>query len=88
MVKYVATSSQISAELGGNSVILHTDVSEYFGLNEVGSSVWSMILEQPRSISELVNEITELYDVDYEQCYIDVNALIQKLQEESLVETR
>ena len=88
MVKYVATPNQISAELGKSSVILQTDISEYFGLNEVGSHVWSMLLQQPKSISELVSKITDLYEVDYEQCYNDVKALIEQLQQKSLVETR
>ena len=88
MVKYVATPNQISAELGENSVILQTDISEYFGLNEVGSYVWSMLLEQPKSIAELVSKVTDIYEVSHEECYNDVKTLIEKLHQEALVETR
>lgn len=86
MIKYFATSNQISADLTGNTVILQTEVSEYFGLNEVGTRIWAMLQLEPQTISDLVRNITDVYEVDDEQCQKDVEAIIERLQQESLVE--
>ena len=43
----------------------------YFGLNPIATRIWDLI-EQPRSIAELIEIITAEYEVTDEQCAADV----------------
>ncbi|WP_366918539.1 lasso peptide biosynthesis PqqD family chaperone [Acaryochloris sp. IP29b_bin.148] len=83
----VATSEQVSSDLAGESVILNLKTGMYFGLNEVGASVWTL-LQQPRSVQEICDQILNEYEVDSEQCQQDVLKLLQELIESELIEIK
>jgi hypothetical protein len=83
----VASQQQVSCALGGEAAILNTQNSVYYGMNEVGASVWEL-LKAPRRVSELRDEILREYDVDEERCERDVLALLEKLRSEGLIEVR
>jgi hypothetical protein len=78
---------QVSCEVHGETVILHFDSGDYFGLNEVGTLVWKTI-EQPRSVSDLREAILHEYDVEPEQCERDLLGLLGELHQRGLIEIR
>lgn len=88
MTRYFVPSNLISADLNGSAVILQTDISEYFGLNEVGARVWAMLRERPQTVSELAVIIADLYEIRYDQCRSDIELLMDKLLREKLVEAQ
>jgi Coenzyme PQQ synthesis protein D (PqqD) len=83
----VATDSQVSTALGAETVILHFDKGSYFGLNEVGTAIWGR-LHEPHMVSELCDAILAEYEVEPQRCQQDVLRLLEKLQDEGLIEVR
>jgi Coenzyme PQQ synthesis protein D (PqqD) len=75
----------VSCELDGETAILNVQSGDYYGLDEVGASVWRMI-SQPHTVAEIIREITSEYDVDLAQCEGDLISLISKLAAHGLVE--
>ena len=77
----------MSCEVNGETVILHFDSGNYFGLNDVGTLVWKMI-QQPRSVSEVRDAILSEYEVDADQCERELLDLLGELRERGLIEVR
>lgn len=83
-VRFVVTTEQVSCELGGEAVILHTGRGIYFGLNEVGADIWNL-LQQPRAVPEICEAITQSYAVSPQDCERDVCDLLKQLSEAGLI---
>ncbi|NJK41360.1 MAG: lasso peptide biosynthesis PqqD family chaperone [Acaryochloridaceae cyanobacterium SU_2_1] len=83
----VATSEQVSSDLAGESVILNLKTGMYFGLNEVGASIWNL-LKEPRLVSDILALIQQDYEVQASQCEQDVLALLQELMASELIEIK
>ncbi len=81
----VATKDQVSADLDGESVILSLKSGVYYGLDPVGATVWGLI-QEPKSLSEVLDAVLQEYDVEPERCQRDLLALLQDLAEKDLVE--
>ncbi|MBV8357732.1 MAG: PqqD family protein [Deltaproteobacteria bacterium] len=75
----------VSCELDGETAILNVKSGDYYGLDEVGASVWRM-MSQPHTVAEIIREITYQYDVDPAQCEGDLISLIGKLASHGLIE--
>lgn len=74
----VASTEQISSDLGGEAVILNLKSGVYHGLNEVGASVWSLI-QEPHTVSDIKQTLLSEYEVEAEQCQNDLMALLEGL---------
>lgn len=83
----VATPEQVSSDLAGESVILNLKTGMYFGLNEVGASVWNL-LQQPRSVKDICDQILDQYEVESDQCEQDVLRLLNEMVESDLIEIK
>ncbi|NJM75617.1 MAG: lasso peptide biosynthesis PqqD family chaperone [Acaryochloridaceae cyanobacterium RU_4_10] len=83
----VASPDQVSSDLAGESVILNLKSGTYFGLNEVGSSIWQLI-QEPKAVCDICNAILEEYEVDAQTCESEVQALLEDLLAAQLVEIR
>lgn len=80
------SAEQVSAELEGEAVVLNLKDGVYFGLNPVGTRVWSLLKEAPQSLAELRQTILAEYDVGYEQCDSDLRSLLDALREHGLID--
>ena len=81
----IATSDDlVSSDMDGEIVMMSVDKGEYYGLDETGSRVWTL-LETPRQVSELCEILAGEFDVEQEQCERDVLAFLNELAEEELV---
>jgi hypothetical protein len=81
----VVTKDQVYCDLGGESVILGLKAGAYYGLNATGSFIWQLI-QRPRQLKEVRDQILNEYQVEPERCEQDLLALIQKLVNRGLVE--
>jgi hypothetical protein len=81
----VATSEQVSCELGDESVILNMNNSSYYGMDPVGSSVWKLLQQQQRSVAELRDAVLGEYDVESDRCERDLLALLEQMRGEGLI---
>jgi hypothetical protein len=82
--RVVAVKEQVSCSVGGESVILNVKDGVYYGLNEVGSRVWTLV-QEPRTILEIRDQLLEAYDVDPEACLKDLLVLLHRLEQWNLV---
>ncbi len=71
-------------ELDGEAVLLDLKSQQYFGLNEIGTRVWTA-LQQGEELSALVEEIVGSYDAQAEQVRVDIDQLINELQSANLI---
>jgi hypothetical protein len=79
------TGDAVSCEVDGQATILNIRTGNYFGLDDVGAAVWR-IMSLPRTVAEIVQEITNEYDVEVAQCENDLVSLLSELARHGLVE--
>jgi len=79
------TPEQVSAELDGEAVLLNLKNGVYFGLNPVGTRVWSLLKEGPKRVAELRQAILDEYDVGFQECDDDLRSLLTSLDEHGLI---
>lgn len=71
-------------ELDGEAVLLNLDTEYYFGLDRVGTRIFT-VLTTARSIREGLEKLLQEYDVADEKLRHDVADLIEKLMQHGLV---
>jgi hypothetical protein len=72
-------------ELSGESVLLDLASGTYFGLNEVGTRLWSL-LSQDSSLENAIEALQREFEVSPEQLRSDQQKLLGELQAKGLVE--
>ena len=82
--RVVVSDEQVHTSLGDEAVILGLGDGVYYGLDAVGARVWSL-LATPRQVSEIVDVVTEEFDVGREGCAHDVLELLGELAERRLI---
>ena len=80
-----AVKDQVSCTLDGEAVVLHTASGTYFGLNEVGCRVWS-IIQHPRSLEEILSELLDEYQVDRACLESDLDEWLRKMTDAGLIQ--
>jgi hypothetical protein len=74
-------------ELSGETVLLELSRGVYYGLDEVGTRIWSLLADG-RSLEETVDVLVEEYDVDRARGAADVLRLVGELEARRLLEIR
>jgi hypothetical protein len=74
-------------ELAGESVLLNLKNEHYFGLDDVGTSMWKSLTAAPNIAAAHQALLTE-FDVDAEQLRDDLKRLVEQLVEHGLAEIR
>jgi len=77
--------SVVAAEVDQQAVLLHVDTGVYYGLDEVGARIWSL-LAKGQSTSIILTTLIEEYDVDPAEVHHDVSAFIDRLLELGLAQ--
>jgi Coenzyme PQQ synthesis protein D (PqqD) len=75
----------LEAEVDGELVALHVDRGTCYGFNSTATKVWALI-EQPKRLSQLQDELLAEYDIDPETCRRQLNELLAELEADELVE--
>ena len=81
----VAAKDQVSSDLGGEVAILDLKSGTYYGLDNVGAHVWSLI-QEPRTVVEIRDTIVSEYEVEPDRCERDLITLLQRLADKRLIE--
>jgi hypothetical protein len=71
--------------IDGESVLLNLKTESYFGLDDVGTRMWQ-VLTASASIAAARDTLVAEYDSDPERIQHDLEALIEKLVEQGLLE--
>lgn len=80
-----AVPTAVSADLEGEAVVLDTAAGEYYGFNEVGSFIWTL-LQEPMTFAELIDALLDEYGVDRDRCEAEVRDLLGQMMEKNLLE--
>ncbi len=78
------SSDVLSQEVNGETVLLDLEGESYFGLNEVGTRIWQLLLAKV-SLAEALETLTDEYDVGREQLEADLTELLAKLMKAKLI---
>jgi hypothetical protein len=81
---FTASPKVLARVLDGEAVLLDLGGGNYFGLNEVGTTLWSAI-ESGATLEELVAKVVATYDVSFEVARADVASLLDELRAQGLV---
>jgi len=84
--RYRAIKEHLLSELNDEAVILSLKNGKYYGLNSVGFTVWTNVLEAA-TLSEIEAAVMNEYDVDEETCRREVSLFLKQMLSEELVET-
>jgi hypothetical protein len=68
-------------------VILNLRDGVYYGLEDVGARLWSL-LQRPITVAAIRDALVAEYDVEPARCGRDVRALLQNLAARGLIEVR
>ncbi len=82
--KFSASPNVLLQDLGNEAVLLNLQPEEYFGLDDVGSSIWYALTEKP-SVQAAIDYLIAEYDVDSQQFQHDVEDLIEQLLAHELI---
>ena len=80
-----AARDQVSCDVQGEVVILGLADGIYYGLDEVGARVWSL-MDTARTVGELRDALTTEYQVDAATAEHDLRALLTELVTRGLVD--
>lgn len=75
----------MTADMNGSAVMMDIMSGKYYNLGEVGGRIWEL-LEQPMTVTALVEKLTAEYDVSAERCRTDMEPFLMKLLERGLLE--
>ena len=74
----------LSRRAAGETVLLSLESEEYYGLDEVGNSLWELI-ELGTTFGDAVANVASEYAVDVDTLVADFQALLEDLIEANLV---
>lgn len=74
----------VAADMDGETVMMRIESGKYFGLDSVGSRIWSLIAE-PRRVSQVIDKLLGEYEVERRQCREETMEFLHHLIAEGLV---
>jgi hypothetical protein len=84
MSRFEASDHVVQCELAGEAVLLDTQEGLYFGLDEIGTKIWSMATSGLTE-AEVCDCIEAEYDVQRRHLEMDVRRLLSELSERRLL---
>jgi hypothetical protein len=87
--RFVKDNQSVTRSIAGETIIVPvrsgvSDLNSIYSLNEVGTAIWQLIDGQ-RTAEQIIEAISDEYDVDAEQAAKDVFEYLGKLEAEGLV---
>jgi Coenzyme PQQ synthesis protein D (PqqD) len=83
--RVVVPENVLVRELSGEAVLLNLDSEMYFGLDEIGYRVWTVVTASD-SIGAAYEQLLSEYEVEPEQLRESLDALIGECTEHGLLE--
>lgn len=74
----------LAAPVQDRLLMLSVEQGSYFEFSPVTRRIWEL-LEEPRSLSDLVARLVSEYEVDPETCRTEVRAVVERLVVEGLI---
>ena len=74
----------LEAEVDGEIVALHIESGKCYGMNEVSSRIWSMLVT-PHRVGDIQTALLKQYAVGETECREQVALLLAQLESEDLI---
>ena len=87
MTRVAIPETVLFRDLDGEAVILATDSGKYFGLNEVGTRMWTL-LQQYGEVEAACRALLSEYEVEETRLREDLTRFVDTLAARGLVELR
>ena len=75
----------VAREVGGEMVLLDLASGQYFGLDPVGTRIWELLSDSPRSLNQLCDTIEAEFDAPRDRIERDLLALAVQLSDQDLI---
>ncbi len=79
------STNTLSREVQGETVLLQLDSGEYFGLDEIGTRIWQLIVETG-DLERVRDTLLDEYDADPAVLAADVTRLVDELTARQLID--
>ena len=83
--RITASADVLVQEIDGQSALLNLKTERYFGLDDVGTEIWKAVTSAG-TVAEAIERLLDVYDVDADTLRADVLALLQRLEENGLIQ--
>lgn len=84
MTIFKAAAGIAETKIGEDTVLLHLESGEYFGLNEVGSFIWRL-LKEGMDVNTIASTIADSFSSDLASITKDVGEILDQLVAENLI---
>ena len=74
----------IFSRIDDEVVMMSVESGEYYGLNPVASRIWEL-LEKPHTLANLIDILTNEFDIDEQACRRDVETFLKQMTEKNLI---
>ncbi|RYL92703.1 lasso peptide biosynthesis PqqD family chaperone [Sporolactobacillus sp. THM7-4] len=78
------SQGNVASDMDGEKVMLSISSGKYYNLGKVGGAIWDLI-QNPISVADLIQSLTQRYDVAPESCRRDVISFLNDLKAEGLI---
>ena len=82
--KVIISPEVLFQEVSGEIVLLDLASESYFGLDEIGARIWTLLNEE-KAVGQILEVLLEEYEVDRATLEKDVNELLENLLEAGLI---
>ncbi|MEN3340510.1 MAG: hypothetical protein V7647_4186 [Acidobacteriota bacterium] len=83
--RIVASRDQVSCNLADEAAIVNLKNGVYYGLDPVGTRIWS-VLREPITFAEIRNALLTDFDVEPQALESDIRDFLGQLAEQGLIE--
>lgn len=84
-MRYIRSEKALATPVDDELVMFDGESGKYYGLNEVATAIWER-LAQPHTVDELVESLTNEFDVAPERCREELETFIPHLLKRGLIE--
>jgi hypothetical protein len=81
----VASSNQLSTEVGEDAIVLDFNQDAYFGIEGAGAFIWHLV-QQPISVALISAAVISEFDVEESRAQTDVVAFLRQLEDNHLID--
>ena len=83
--KYRISPDVLSSRIDEEVVLLSIQGGFYYSLEPVASRIWIILSDRPSTLTELVEQLMEEFDVDLETCTQDIISFINDMEAKKLI---
>jgi 5'(3')-deoxyribonucleotidase len=76
----------ITADMDGETVMMDIETGKYYNLGRTGGDIWKN-LENHHTVDRIVDEMTEIYDVERAECEKETKSFLTQLIDAGLAFT-